>query len=690
MLERASLELLLRPELGGQIVAQICSARNLSASRTSDLLELLDAGLESARMAREGGRARGEAFIEAVEDALDHAGQQGVSSETRLGLAGVWARNGLPVPAILELQPEQAGAGGAGRGASQADKDAILEALFENLIKQAGGEPLAVYTALTEVLPTLPRPLRAQLVAHSTIHSAPIHTSLTGFWLLDPDPGIRLTAARGLAVRLDRGTLTGRLRASLVLLRSWMPDDEARREVDRVVKDAMRRRAEPEAGPAAWTVEGAFSSLPDGAGAQSIAIALRSGPARKVAMILLKQGYGVKDAFTIACQSAREQEKLLQRHAEEAGSYPLSLTSAARLLGFALGDGLANGYPPAPGLLETVALTGLIDLRPGPASARALLAGLASAPHIAALSAQARGRLINGSRDCEDRYAVLDSWFEDSDDVHDLLDHARNARDIGSDLWKWLENRREWWAVMLARAAAVLEDSVEQDARRFAACAMALCEGRNLRKIPVMDLIHCNTIDAWAMNDMVALDPDMEDMEDLEGEGTMVPPRPERKGEFTRLLKRGGLSHDWFDGYVSVLFIAPEEIDPSSWMTRLLGQIAPGAGPFEFERFVELVVMRMRPGSEMAPDVPSLTARMAKRSKAAQRRWANGLLSALQGLGARWSDDFLASSEGRAMQAFADGSADIPLGGDLEELGQRLASRRGRRRAPAVEQSRGR
>ena len=55
-----------------------------------------------------------------------------------------------------------------------------------------------------------------------------------------------------------------------------MPEDDARREIDLVLKEAMRRgvAAEPEPGP--WTLHTIRATLPDGGGAQSIGIALQS------------------------------------------------------------------------------------------------------------------------------------------------------------------------------------------------------------------------------------------------------------------------------------------------------------------------------------------------------------------------------------------------------------------------------
>jgi len=99
VLERAGLDLLNRPALGGQIVARICAIPE-PRPRDEALLDLLGAGLDAARIARENGKGRGQTPIDAAEDALDLARGQGrVTSAHSLLFARLWTRNGLPAPA---------------------------------------------------------------------------------------------------------------------------------------------------------------------------------------------------------------------------------------------------------------------------------------------------------------------------------------------------------------------------------------------------------------------------------------------------------------------------------------------------------------------------------------------------------------------------------------------------------------
>ena len=111
---------------------------------------------------------------------------------------------------------------------------------------------------------------------------------LACFWLLDPAAPIRLAAAKALADRASAGGLSSDVTGKMVMLRSRMPDDDARAAVDQALKAAMRSGTATGAPVKPWTIHSVIATLLDGGGAQSIMIALQSGGSRKTAMLLLK------------------------------------------------------------------------------------------------------------------------------------------------------------------------------------------------------------------------------------------------------------------------------------------------------------------------------------------------------------------------------------------------------------------
>jgi len=659
VLERLGLDLLHRPALGGQIVARICAIAEPSP-RDEGLLDLLGAGLDTARIARENGKARGQTLIGAVEAALDLARGQGrMTSAHSLLFAQLWTRNGLPAPAALALQVEDVVPATSRRATNSSEGDALLEGLFAELIQQAEGEPLALHHALTESFPAMPPEMRDHVVAYSVGRNDPIHAELACYWLLDPALHIRLTAAQGLANRLASAELPGRILASLVVLRSWMPDDVARAKVDTILKEAMRKSVAASADQAPWTMHSIHASLPDGVGAQSIGIALQSGTQRKMAMLLLKQGQGVKDAYTITCRTARDQKAIVERMTEEVGALTVTADYVRRALSIALADGLTHGQPPVPGLIEVVRLCGFAGLRPEVQSTPDLIADLASTRAVQALPPRQHGDLITASEEWWDRHETIESWFEDSDAAHSVLDKARSAKSAETALWKWLETRRDWWARILARSADVLETAFHPDATGFAACAMALLDGRDLKKIPVMLDVHEQTIEAWVRDDP-DFDPGLT-FEELAQEA----PTPEKKGEVAALLRGTELSVDWLDGYMTGVVIAPQMIMPNQWLPAVLEPVLPRINPSQFQRFTDLLMMRAQTVSDVASVPDQLVAAISGRSKKGQAEWWSGFSDAVGKFRTAWPKKGMIKEDRRLLEMVTEGLASA----ELAELG---------------------
>ena len=655
VLERLGLDLLHRPALGGQIVARICAIAEPSP-RDEGLLDLLGAGLDTARIARENGKARGQTLIVAVEAALDLARGQGqMTSAHSLLFAQLWTRNGLPAPAALALQVEDVVPATSRRAANPAEGDALLEGLFAELTLQAEGEPLALHHALTESFPAMPSEMRDHVVAYSVSRSDAIHSDLACYWLLDPALHIRLTAAQGLANRLASAELPGRILASLVVLRSWMSDDAARAKVDTILRAAMRKSVAPSADQAPWTMHSIRASLPDGGGAQSIGIALQSGSQRKMAMLLLKQGQGVKDAYTITCRTAREQKSIVERMTEEVGALTVTADYVRRAVSIALADGLAQGLPPVPGLIAVVRLCGFAGLRPELKSTPDLIADLASTRAVQALPSRQHKDLITASEEWWDRHETIESWFEDSDAAHAVLDKARSAKSAETALWKWLETRRDWWARILARSADVLETALHPDAAGFAACAMALLEGRSLKTIPVMLDVHEQTIEAWVRDDP-DFDPGLT-FEELAQEA----PTPEKKGEVAALLRGTDLSVDWLDGYMTGVVIAPQMIMPNQWLPAVLEPVLPRINPSQFQRFMDLLMMRAQTASDVVSVPDQLVASISSRSRKGQVEWWSGFSEAMGKFRTAWPKKGMTKEDRRLFEVVSAGLASTDL-----------------------------
>lgn len=672
VLDRASFALLHRPTLGGQLIARLCATEEDDAELES-LVDLLGSALDSARIAKENRKKRGDALLTAVTDAIEMAAHQGrLSPFNRLLIASAWTRNGLAAPASLEVSAsDMLGSDATLRMQTHDDAEAVLADLFRDLIKQTDGDALALHAALTETFPAMPAEMRAHVISWSIERPEPIHVKLAFFWLLDPKAPIRRAAARALADRAASGGLSSEVAAKMMILRSWMPDDEARATVDQAVKIATRTGLVTGKPAKPWTVHSALATLADGGGAQSIMIALQSGSSRKIGMLLLKQGYGIKDAYTVPCSSANEQKALIQRITEETGAVRVPLPWLGRVLPMALADGLEAGLPPAPGLIELTELCGLAGLRPEPATTEELIAALPAAERIRGLSAQARGKLINASNDWFDRHDVVQSWFEESDHAHEVLEGKQSPRALESALWKWLETRRDFWARVIARGADVLAAADHPDTDSFAATAMALLDGRALKKIPIMADVHDQTIEAWVFDD-----PDVDQGATLEEWVDQVEePEPERRGELARLVKGSAVTTDWIDGFLMSITIAPMLIAPNRWLPEILGNAIATLEPDTIQRFADLIMFRANASVDQASQPAQFTAAMSKRNKMAMRDWAAGFSYACGQFRSSWPAKSTFPDDRAMMARVSDAMATGFSAAELKTLSQWLAAR---------------
>jgi yecA family protein len=287
---------------------------------------------------------------------------------------------------------------------------------------------------------------------------------------------------------------------------------------------------------------------------------------------------------------------------------------------------------------------------------------------VQALPPRQHGDLIAASEEWWDRHETIESWFEDSDAAHAVLDKARSAKSAETALWKWLETRRDWWARILARSADVLETALHPDAAGFAACAMALLEGRSLKTIPVMLDVHEQTIEAWVRDDP-DFDPGLT-FEELAQEA----PTPEMKGEVAALLRGTDLSVDWLDGYMTGVVIAPQMIMPNQWLPAILEPVLPRINPSQFQRFMDLLMMRAQTASDVASVPDQLVAAISVRSKKGQAEWWSGFSDAMNKFRAAWPKKGITKEDLRLLEIMTTG---LP-GGGVEELATLVALRQER------------
>lgn len=475
LLRQAAKTLLFMPAAMAEIATAALDPEDSASAQAA--VALLSCALDEARMAVENDTPEGDALISAVAATLraqDTA--RPFTPVLRLRLAKAYARAGLPPPPFTILTPEAMAV-----AVPDGEKLPDLGELLDPILRDLGDTPLQVHAALSELLAGLPSEPAAMLVSMIIARPGAVEARLGLYWLLDPRAEIRLAAATVLLTRAETGTLPPDLAALLPAIRKWLPDEPARAALDAVIRWQIRDGGMQSQSSAA-TIHRAAASLPDGVGAQSLIAVFQQGSRRGIAMAMLKQGHGIKDAFVIPCANASEQKRMLASILDEIETFDIPPAALAEELARGLGEGLALDLLPAPGFVDWAELLGPDALTPAAGDGGAILAAIGSTD---AFSPASRAALVKASADWMEHFEQSDAWFEDTADLRAAIARARTEKGQETAVWKHLETRRDWWARLFAVSAATLKAAGDREFwPSFAAVAQALLDGSPLEADP--------------------------------------------------------------------------------------------------------------------------------------------------------------------------------------------------------------
>ena len=656
------------PESVVALQDSLCQTPDTAMDRTTASSTLLTAVLDEARMANENGQRKGAAFLSRMTEALEHRlAETGVlGSAASLSVSAAWARAGLEPPKCLVNAMIPLGAEPLTGDGNIADiPDEMFADLFQGFNDLGEQSVSALVGLLDEMLPTLPPEARFALIRKTASQRGDAFGEAAAALLLKTDKSVVSGALAGLETRHANGDFSRSLLTRLTLLRSWSHDTETRQGIDKIVRAALKNSAIAAPPRVVPKLHRVVASMIDGSGSQSLAFAVQAGGRRHVALALLKQGFGVKDAFSVPCSSATEQRQMIGGIAERAEGLDVTAEYAQMALAFALGDGLAQGQAPAAGLVDVAEVVGFDELRPRNAEVAAFVEAADPEGRVARLSKQALGRLIMSSEDWPVLYSISDSWFEDSDAASEAIETGTTENTLKRNLWRHLETRRDFWAMVFARNALLLRSAGRSDAEGFAAVAQALQDGRDLKKIPVMDYVHFASLQAWSENLSGGTAPSFAapGLEVSKGHAPagMQPTVPtfgkREREELDRLLRPAMISVAWIEGFLSGLCTAPEFIRPSEW----IGTIFDVVGAYleaedDLQRILDLITAAYNhalsnlrdgaPNEALCPTDPILFS-----------IWAAGYLTVWETHGAHWPARVL-GKEGKKIRGLLESAAD--------------------------------
>lgn len=476
----------------GAIVAEVIQ----SMDNHPDAATLFGLLLDEARMGIENDGPYGKVFLENAEKAIKaHFATDAFEPLHRLKIAGLYRRASLPVPDILMLDPE--GESGCVEVAMP-DLDGALAALAAE-VEAEGGGPYEFFSGLDEMTAGMPDDVRAGFIHHLMSLDNPFLERCALYWLVSGAALTQEAVAAGLRERLRRGELTPETSSYLPIIRGWLPASAIRTTIDDIGKLARRQgfaessnrnRAEP-------IVSDIMATTADGVGAQGITIVGKLQDRTFVAVILLKAGYGIKDAFVIRCRSKREATSIISYSRQEANSVKIDRTTAELLLEAALADGIEHGHPPAPGFIDVMEACGLSQLRPQKKDLRALLEHVDPQKEIQNATSAQLDRMLRNESVLDALVPFTDSWFEETEETRAIIRGSRSERTVEKRIWAFLEGRRDIWARRFLQTAIILR-SAKKDrlSNILAASASALINNHPLQEIPLMEDIVMTTLDA--------------------------------------------------------------------------------------------------------------------------------------------------------------------------------------------------
>ena len=479
--------LLTMPPAALELVSAFVHSIQADRERVLQLFEIL---IRDARMdAGDRGRLGGE-FLDMAETAIELIlANRGLDPEQSHGLMRAYARAEAAAPESLILCMVRQFEALQQSGRIPVDPDAEVD----RLRPETKGNDFALHLALNDRVAVLPIDAQAAFVNDIACRDDEFCGRLALYWLLEGTAEARLAAAGGLYDRARRGIVEPAAAGLLPVIRNWMPPDEARPVVDATLREARRRDlVAPLERPALRPVR-PLARLPASNGVQTFTVALEGNDRPDVAVIQIKAGLGILEAFVAGGAPAR---RALQ---DQENSHPVSIPLDAlhTLLASAMAEGLSEDRPPPPGLIDVVLACRLGELRPRSITTADWLAELDPKEEIAALPAAQRENLIVRSATWPANHPETKYWAEGTALYDEVVESVFDIEQVAPAFWARFEERRGDWTMLMLRAAYVLKAGGSDDWRSFAATGSALIDGREPPTIPIMGYVLDITSAAW-------------------------------------------------------------------------------------------------------------------------------------------------------------------------------------------------
>ena len=238
-----------------------------------------------------------------------------------------------------------------------------MQGLARDVMAQ-GGSAYDLFGAIETMLAAAPDGIRAGLARWLAAADGPLYERCALFMLLSDCEPVRQAIIAGLSERVERAGPVAATAALVAMMRGWFCDGPVQAGLDELIAKGRRKGVAGLHAVARPRIQRAFAGIMDGVGAQTLAVMSKRGRKTELALILVKTGHGIRDAFTVTCASAKEAERMVGQLCAGSGAQAVCADTLRVLLEGALADGRTNGRLPAPGFLDVIEACGLFDLRP--------------------------------------------------------------------------------------------------------------------------------------------------------------------------------------------------------------------------------------------------------------------------------------------------------------------------------------
>ncbi|KAB2920475.1 MAG: hypothetical protein F9K29_01155 [Hyphomicrobiaceae bacterium] len=473
------------------------AAREGKKKRPSDRLIggctfLLSHGLEMLRYAVERGDAETIALVDRLRQHLIAGGETGRITPPVLLLilhqfAAAKLEIGDDLRNLMQMLME-----------NDRDARAVVERgeagdHFARMAEQFGGDPFAIHACLDESVEAMPEGRRAGLVMAALGDKEPaIREGAVGF-LLSASAEVRERLIELLELAAPHGLLTATSLRRMIAMRNWLPPAD-RDGLDKAIKAVRKKAIECAPWPRA-SVRHVLSSGIDGSGAFTLLVIAEEAGRALLAGILIKQGFGVRDAWVRRNVTTAELREIVGQVADETGLAETDVDYVKTVCCQALAINLEAGYLPPFGLLDCAEAIGLADLNPEALTVEKLVADLIAKVDAKCLSAAAVTKTLRQSADWPEDHPTLETWFEDNVAKATGSKRAPRAKQMAKLLAGPLQARRRRWAELAGWMALSLKHRRQPgDWQGFAILARELLGTRPLEEIGLMTTIADTTL----------------------------------------------------------------------------------------------------------------------------------------------------------------------------------------------------